>query len=222
MVSTGTRGVVRREEHQDGRVLRAREMRVERRAQILQAARRVFSQKGYVGGSIADIIDEAQIARGTFYLHFESKREIFSEVLDEMLAELRQVITRVDVALDASPYEQLLENVERVLTVLVDKADVARILLRPEGGQDPELSARVEHFYEHTLAMISSSLNDGIAMGMVRPIDRADIEMYAACVLGSLKESVDRLLQKRARKKGDIKAIAKRLLDYNLYGILVR
>jgi AcrR family transcriptional regulator len=207
---------------EDGRVLRAREMREERRAQILDAARRVFAKKGYVGGSIADIIEEAQIARGTFYLHFESKREVFSEVLDEMLGELRKVITRVDVALEATPYEQLLENVVRVLTVLVDKADVARILLRPEGGQDPELSARVDEFYDHAIAMISGSLSDGIEMGMVRPIEKKDVEMYAACVLGSIKESVDRLLSRRARKKSDVRALAKRLLDYNMYGILTR
>lgn len=209
-------------EQQDGRVVRAREMREERRVQILAAARRVFSEKGYVGGSIADIIDEAKIARGTFYLHFESKREVFGEVLDEMLGELRQVITRVDISAEQTPYEQLLENVVRVLTVLVDQADVARILLRPEGGQDPELAARVDEFYDHAIGMISGSLLDGIEMGMVRAIEKRDVEMYAACVLGSIKESVDRLLSRRARKKADLRVLAQRLLDYNLYGILVR
>jgi hypothetical protein len=139
-----------------------------------------------------------------------------------MLGELRAVITRVDVDLDETPYQQLLENVVRVLSVLVDQADVARILLRPEGGQDRELSARVDEFYDHAVAMISSSLSDGIDMGMVRKMEKRDVEIYAACVLGSIKESVDRLLSKRARKKSDVRALAKHLLDYNMYGILVR
>ena len=42
----------------DGRVVRARALREERRGQILQASRKVFAEKGYHGGSIADITDQ--------------------------------------------------------------------------------------------------------------------------------------------------------------------
>lgn len=206
----------------DGRVVRAREMREERRAQILSAARRVFAKKGYAGGSIADIIEEAEIARGTFYLHFESKREVFGEVLDALLEQLEANIVRVDVTAPESPYEQLLTNVERVLQVLEENVDTARILLRPEGGQDPELRSKMDQFYDHAIAMIEGSLTDGIEMGMVKVMDKAAVETYAACVLGSIKEAVDRSLSRRGKKRADLRAIAQTLLDYNMYGILVR
>lgn len=53
-----------------------------RRQQILTAATGVFARKGYRHASIADIIEAAGIARGTFYLYFESKEEIFVALID--------------------------------------------------------------------------------------------------------------------------------------------
>ena len=212
---------------EDGRVLRARALREERRQQILLAARKVFSERGYHGGSIADIIDAAKIARGTFYLHFESKRAVFAEILDGLLQELSSVITRVEVGTEHSPYVQLLENVERVLGVLIENADVTRILLRSGGSNDEEFDQKVGEFYEHALDMITGSLKSGIEMGLVR--ETGDITIYASCVLGSIKEAVDQLVHRRAstRKKRkqqpeERRELAKILLDYNLYGLLVR
>jgi AcrR family transcriptional regulator len=203
----------------DGRVLRARALREERRAQILQAARRVFAEKGYLGASIADIIDAAGIARGTFYLHFESKRAIFGEILDDLLLQLNSVITRVDINAPESAQEQLLANVERVLGVLIENADLARILLRTSAGQDVEFDQKLGEFHEHALKLITGSLSDGVKMGLVRDVD---LSIYASCVLGSMKETVDHLLIRRATPVEDRRAIAKKLLDYNLFGILVR
>ncbi len=41
----------------------------------------MFAAKGYHGTRISDIIDAAGIARGTFYLYFESKSAIFLELI---------------------------------------------------------------------------------------------------------------------------------------------
>jgi TetR/AcrR family fatty acid metabolism transcriptional regulator len=204
----------------DRRVLRARALRDKRRVEILQAARKVFARRGYLGASIADIIDEANIARGTFYLHFESKRSIFGEILEDLLDQLKSVIVRVDVTRkDASPYDQLLDIVEHVLDVLVENADLARILLKTGGGQDDEFDQKMGEFYEHALALIRGSLSDGVEMGIVRDVD---LSIYASCVLGGIKETVDQLLIRRAKPPRDRRAVAKKLLDYNLFGIIVR
>ena len=61
----------------------------ERRRQILGAAKHVFADAGYHGASIHAIIERAQIARGTFYLYFESKAAVFDSILDQAMAELR-------------------------------------------------------------------------------------------------------------------------------------
>ena len=82
---------------QDGRVSRARNGREPRRTAVLTVARRIFADKGYHATSIDDIIETAGIARGTFYLYFESKRAIFDELLDELFTTLQSTVRRIEV-----------------------------------------------------------------------------------------------------------------------------
>jgi AcrR family transcriptional regulator len=58
------------------------------RAKLLEHARRVFEERGYGGASVAHIVNAAGVARGTFYVHFQSKREIFVAVASVVRAEL--------------------------------------------------------------------------------------------------------------------------------------
>ena len=67
----------------------ADKQKLERRRQILDAAKAVFAEAGYHGASINAIIERAQIARGTFYLYFESKAAVFDSILDQAMADLR-------------------------------------------------------------------------------------------------------------------------------------
>jgi TetR/AcrR family fatty acid metabolism transcriptional regulator len=57
--------------------------RRDKRAQILEAAIRVFARNGYHGSRIADIATEAGIAYGLVYHYFKNKEEILSSVFEE-------------------------------------------------------------------------------------------------------------------------------------------
>ena len=81
--------------------------KLERRRQILSAAKAVFAEAGYHGASIHAIIERAQIARGTFYLYFESKAAVFDSILDEAMTDLRARIHRIEVADKAAPPPQV-------------------------------------------------------------------------------------------------------------------
>lgn len=56
--------------------------REEKRILIVQAAARVFAQKGYSGTSIADIASRAEIGKGTIYEYFKSKEDLFFAVFE--------------------------------------------------------------------------------------------------------------------------------------------
>ena len=53
------------------------------RAELVEAAARVFGLKGYDGASIAAITDEAGLSLGSVYTHFQSKAELFVAVVRE-------------------------------------------------------------------------------------------------------------------------------------------
>lgn len=59
----------------------------DKREAILNAAVKVFAQKGYFNSKVADIAKQAGIADGTVYLYFKSKSEILHSVFDRAMAE---------------------------------------------------------------------------------------------------------------------------------------
>ncbi|MFA6107307.1 MAG: TetR family transcriptional regulator [Candidatus Latescibacterota bacterium] len=66
------------------------------RSEILQAAVKVFSRKGFAAATIEEIAQEAEFSKGAVYLHFASKEELLSTVLLDMIetavTEIRQVL----------------------------------------------------------------------------------------------------------------------------------
>jgi AcrR family transcriptional regulator len=64
----------------------------ERRKQILEAALEVFARRGFVGTKANDISKRAGLSHGLTYHYFESKDEIFNELVEQALKSAAQVI----------------------------------------------------------------------------------------------------------------------------------
>ena len=60
----------------------------ETRDKLLRVAREVFEEDGFDGASISRIVETANVSRGTFYLYFESKEDIFRTLAEELLAQV--------------------------------------------------------------------------------------------------------------------------------------
>ena len=75
---------------------------------ILEAATRLFMEKGYEHTSIQDIIDHlGGLSKGAIYHHFKSKEEIFYAVTDKMTAESNQILEVVRDRTDLNGKEKL-------------------------------------------------------------------------------------------------------------------
>ena len=55
----------------------------EKRRQILEGARRVFSTLGFDAASVSDIAREAGVSKGTLYVYFENKEQLFTALIDQ-------------------------------------------------------------------------------------------------------------------------------------------
>jgi AcrR family transcriptional regulator len=185
-----------------------------RRAQVLRHAKRIFARKGYHQTNIADIISRARIARGTFYLYFQNKRDLFEELLAQVLDELRHRIERLRVGPgEPDPVEQLRNNLRRVLNFVLAERELTDILLNHSMGFDRVLDARIRDFYEKVADQIQRSLDLGIEMNLVR---RCDTRAVAYCILGGIKEVIGQASRNRRR---DISRLAQEILAFGLCGV---
>lgn len=196
-----------------------RHIREERRKQILSFAKRVFSNKGFHNASVSDIIHEANIARGTFYLYFNGKRDIFDNLLRGFLSELDKCILPIEVGQDKpDPIAQLKANIRRVFDLIVRERELTRILLRHAVGLDQQSAAMLERFYDQVLFRIERSLRTGTQMGLVR---RCNIPVVASCILGTIKEVADWLTSGR-REAPELEDLVQEIIDFGLRGVLAR
>lgn len=205
------------EEPLDGRSERAKKKRERRRRAVLDTALSVFSDRGYHDTRITDIIEAAGIARGTFYIYFDSKNAIFHELLDLLLAQIRENVVGVDLSEEAAPIrDQLLVSVARVLEAFHANPALARFMLREAVGIDQEIDKKLESFYAHLHAWLSDSLENGQRIGLVRQLDT---QYVAWCIIGSVKQFLQLVLD-RPRADFDVDHLSQVILDFHLQGIL--
>jgi AcrR family transcriptional regulator len=77
----GKRAVVKRR----GRPRASERSAADTRAQLLDAAAKVFAEHGHRAATVDEIVAKAQLSKGTFYWHFESKQELFAALLEERI-----------------------------------------------------------------------------------------------------------------------------------------
>ncbi len=106
------------------------------RQRIMGALARSCAEKTFAATTIGDIVKRASISRGTFYKHFENKRQCFDAAVDDFIAELRSAAA--DASLDASRGPDSIREVAAVvLERLAVKPAYAHLLLVEAPNVDP-------------------------------------------------------------------------------------
>jgi AcrR family transcriptional regulator len=116
--------------------------RAQTRAQLLDAARRLFARQGVDATAIAEITDEADVGFGSFYNHFASKDEIVEIALDESLEAQAEIVDALTADLEdpaeivAVAHRYFVNEVRRdpILGWLLVRLDVShRVMTRALG-----------------------------------------------------------------------------------------
>jgi AcrR family transcriptional regulator len=150
---------------------RARALSADARAgQILEAASAVFVAKGFAGARIEDVARHAGVAKGTVYLHFASKQELFKEIVRASIlpavGRLELLIRTSEAATDQLLRQGLMLIAREVFST--DRRHILRLMLT-EGHRFPEIAG----FYHaevvsRGLGMIRLVLERGRTRGEVR------------------------------------------------------
>jgi len=198
---------------------RAARARDKRRRQLLDAATRVFSQKNYWSASITDIIRAAGVARGTFYLYFRSKRDVFLAIADNYRSDSERFTHQsgpgqAPLTLDNSR-AQIRADFLNYLEFYWRNIDAANIVLRDGSKVDPSAARqreRLRQAFRSNLAKNVARLQEaGIYHRKVSP------EMAAHFLVGMFDEIAAAYLQ-RARKE-DLPRLADQYVEFAFHGL---
>jgi len=149
------------------------ERRAETRAALLDAAARVFVERGFAGASIEAIAAEAGYTRGAFYSNFSSKNELFVALLQERGFELARSVARESAGLTPS------EVGARAAAVHTHTAEwMVRLFLEllAHAGRDPEARRLAAGFWSGTREIGAEQVRRGYAAaGDEPPADPSEI-----------------------------------------------
>ena len=161
----------------------------ERPGEILDAALTVFVAKGFATARLEDVAAEAKISKGTLYLYFDNKADLFKEVIRQvLLTAISQSVDMAEGEADAkSRLCALIAAIGRLLSD--DRRSAIPKLVIAESGNFPELAA----FYFNEVikpmrARIAGLIRRGIEEGAFRPVDTtlATMLVMAPCLLSAI------------------------------------
>ena len=152
--------------------------------QLIDAALDVFSEYGYSAAKLDDIAHRAGVSKGTIYLYFASKEELFKAVVNDVIA-----TQFLDGQHGPAP-QSASEGLERALRanwkfVTHPKFDGWFRILIAELPRHPELLAFYNHeVIDRTWAILEGHIARGVASGEFRPIEpRLAVGLASALVI---------------------------------------
>jgi AcrR family transcriptional regulator len=192
----------------------------DKRQRILKAAIEVFLRKGFDSATMDEIALKAGIAKGTIYLYFKDKADLYGSLLEEKIELLSQALSAI-AASDDPPRVRLVSMIRRNLEFISGEYSGSEFFIHTQVGHNPEvmklLRTRITPRLGRLLKVIAGVVQQGIK---AREFRKADPFEVAVRVFGLVNVH----LMRRALDPEPLNAAkeAASLADFVLRGISLR
>ena len=163
---------------------RWRRRKEDRPGEIVAAALACFAERGFAATRLEDVARRAGVTKGTLYLYFPNKEELFKAVVRRtIVAKIEQSETLL--AHSPDPASVLLERfIAQWLAVIETPASAIPKLILSEAGNFPDLARfYLEEVVLRGTALVRKLLVVGVERGEFRP---ASLEHAAICVIAPM------------------------------------
>lgn len=176
-----------------------------RRRQILQAAEKVFCAKGFLGATVEDIAEEAELSPATLYLYFKNKEELYTSINLRILRYATERLEKLQKKTGMRPEEKL-EAVKEIFFKIYrfDPLSLINVFhFQASNGLknlSPELLSEILELSAKPLRVIGQIFREGIREGVFidrHPIALADVVWSTFAGLVLWEESKRRLNPKK-------------------------
>jgi TetR/AcrR family fatty acid metabolism transcriptional regulator len=149
---------------------------------ILDAALNIFSNKGYYGTAVDEIVEEANTSKGSMYFHFPNKEQLFLALVDQFANVLERNVTT---AIEQSPkgMERVQIAIENVLNTFGKYRRPAKILLVQAVGLGSVFEKKRMEVTDRFAELIQTYLDEAVEIGDIEPVDT---EVIAHAWMGAI------------------------------------
>ncbi len=152
---------------------------------ILEAARKVFADKGFYNAKVIDIAHEANVASGTIYLYFKNKDDIIIKLFEEAFRDMASEI-RVDIRGERDVRAKLRKFCLSYLTILKSDPYLAELIhVEMNAASKFVCQYRAEN-YQELINILVDIINEGRRNGTFR--ERIMPELTARMLMAGLNE----------------------------------
>lgn len=144
-----------------------------RRSELIDAARDLFAAKGYHATTVDDITRAAGVAKGTFYLYFNEKREVFYEVISGFMQLIKDIGSSVsDESANPLDFFTRAETASHeLMAIFNDNRKLARLAYRESMGLDSRLEDMLRDFYREIAELEARNIQRAMELGIIRKVD---------------------------------------------------
>lgn len=150
------------------------------RQDLFNAAAKVVGEVGYSNAQVSRITAAANVGQGTFYNHFESRQDLFDQLLPTLGAELLDFI-REQASGAPDAHERERRSLVAFFAFLKVKPEFYRILYEAEVFAPKAFEAHVERI----ASAYVRTLERDAAHGDIAPMDRNALEVLAYTLMGA-------------------------------------
>jgi len=166
---------------------RRRMRAAERRAQLLEVARKVFGRHGFHTVTMDTVAKEAGVTKPILYDHFPSKRDLYLALLEADLANLRE---RLHDALDRSAgnRERIRGSFQAYFDFVDEHAEGFRLLMQEATGPERQFREMVGQLRSEIMGRVTEI----IVRESKGSIDRSEAEIVALGLIGMVEFTAQR------------------------------
>jgi len=141
------------------------------RRTVLEAAAKLFAQRGFGGTNLQDIADSLGISRPALYYYFKSKEEILASLVDEVTVFSGHQATELAAKADFNPSETLRQMALNHAKWLLEHTVEFRVVDRTENDLPAATRRTHDKAKRALLDNFTRTIERGIELGHFRPID---------------------------------------------------
>ncbi len=157
------------------------------RDDVVQAAGRLFAERGYHGTSMRDLGSELGLLGSSLYAHVSSKQDLLVDVVEEG-ARLFEASAQNALAVEGTPGDRFRALISGHVDVVIDNIDVARTFLNEARMLDHEHRSRVVAARDAYEGAFRTVIAQGVSEGYFREdIDPKTSSIFVLSVLNALE-----------------------------------